>query len=307
MKLFSSVFHIRWVPFVSLLLIFSACDLQQEVDLDLPEPDPQLVIESYLQPGNPYVVTLVESTPFFGDVKIKFVRDAEVIIRHQGISDTLVPLEIPIDFAFPPGFVDTNLLKQLAPILGEGAYFYTSLQPVPAVYDTEFSLSVKVPDGRVATAQTIIPAPVAFDTVITRFNEDSLALILTQFSDNPDQKNYYRRLLERRVQDVNVSESGDTTFTWRSRTEQDFFTDDEITDNGTITFGTLFEYAKGDSLINTIYHVTEEYARFVETRDAAIIGSFSPFAPPTIVYTNIEGGQGIFTGFSFSQKLTVIR
>ncbi|MEL7535357.1 MAG: DUF4249 domain-containing protein [Bacteroidota bacterium] len=299
-------FHIYLLPVLASLMILTACDLQQEVELDLPEYEPLLVVESYLQPGNPYIVTLIESSDFYGDIQINFVRDAEVVISHDGINDTLVPFEIPLDFAFPPGFVDTTLLQQLAPILGEGAYIYTSLNTVPEDYNSEFKLNITAPDGRSLSANTFIPAPVEADSIIVRFNEDSLALMLTQFQDDPDQANFYRRILERRVVDTLISETGDTSFNYRSRTEQDFFTDDEINNGELITFGTLFEYQRGDSLINTIYHVTEDYSRFVETRDAAIIASFSPFAPPTVVFSNIEGGLGIFTGFTFTERLTVI-
>ncbi|MEL6651470.1 MAG: DUF4249 domain-containing protein [Bacteroidota bacterium] len=288
------------------MLLLTACDLQQEVELNLPEYESQLVVESYLQPGNPYVLTLFESTPFFGDVQIQYVRDAEVVISHNGINDTLVPLELPLDFAFPPGFVDTTILQQLAPVLGESAYLYTSLNTVPEDYESEFKLSITTQDGRTTSATTFIPPPVEVDSVIVRFNEDTLALVLTQFQDDPDKANFYRRLLEVRVVDTIVSEAGDTLFNYRSRTEQDFFVDDQINNGDVQTFGTLFEYEVGDSIINTIYHVTEDYSRFVETRDAAIIASFSPFAPPTVVYTNIDGGVGIFTGFTFTQKLTVI-
>ncbi|MEM6343996.1 MAG: DUF4249 domain-containing protein [Bacteroidota bacterium] len=299
-------FRIYLLPIWAILITLTACDLQQEVELDLPEYEPLLVVESYLQPGNPYIVTLIESADFYGDIQINFVRDAEVVISHNGINDTLVPFEIPLDFAFPPGFVDTTLLQQLGPILGEGAYIYTSLNTVPEDYNSEFKLSATAPDGRSLSARTFIPAPVEADSIIVRFNEDSLALMLTQFQDDPNQANFYRRILERRVVDTIVSETGDTSFNYRSRTEQDFFTDDEINNGEIITFGTLFEYQKGDSLINTIYHVTEDYSRFVETRDAAIIASFSPFAPPTVVFSNIEGGLGIFTGFTFTERLTVI-
>jgi len=299
-------FRIYLLPILASLMVLTACDLQQQVELDLPEYEPLLVVESYLQPGNPYIVTLVESSDFYGDIKINFVRDAEVVISHDGINDTLAPFEIPLDFAFPPGFVDTTLLQQLAPILGEGAYIYTSLNSVPEDYNSEFRLSVTAPDGRTLSANTFIPAPVEADSIIIRYDEDSLALMLTQFQDDPAQANYYRRVLERRVVDTIVSEAGDTSYNYRSRTEQDFFTNDEINNGEVITFGTLYEFERGDSLINTIFHVTEDYSRFVETRDAAIIASFSPFAPPTVVYSNIEGGLGIFTGFTFTERLTII-
>jgi len=43
-----------YLIFLSLLsLLLTACGLQQTVDLDLPEYEPEVVVECYLEPGQP--------------------------------------------------------------------------------------------------------------------------------------------------------------------------------------------------------------------------------------------------------------
>jgi len=280
-----------------------ACNLTQEVDLELPEYDPQVVVECYLQPGQPYLLTLVESTGYFEDVELNYVRDAIVTITHEGQTDTLQPLEFRFDDPLLGLLIDTAQLGILRPILGDGLYFYGSFTPVPTDYNSDFALKVRLTDGRELSSVTQILPPVPIDTVEWRFDEDSLAFSLTKVQDNPNQANYYRRLLQRRER--RISQDGQDT-TWVSDVEQDFTLDDEFSNGELLTFGTPFVYRYQDTLINTLYHITADYYRFITTRDAAITASFSPFGQPAVVYSNIEGGMGIFTGISFDRKVTVI-
>ncbi|MEO0473921.1 MAG: DUF4249 domain-containing protein, partial [Bacteroidota bacterium] len=289
------------------VILLASCDLNQEVDLNLPEYEPQLVVESYLQPGQPYVLTLLESVGFFEEIQVRYERDAVVTITHEGETIELEPLEIPLNSVFPPGFVDTALLNRLRPILGDAAYFYVNTTAtVPESFNTNFDLSVTTTDGRVLTATTVIPPRIAIDTVEWKFNDDSLAFVLTKFTDDPNQQNFYRRVLENVVVDSIDDGNGNIELQSRIDEELDFTINDDIVNGEQVTFGTNFDYRLGDTVINRIYHITPEFYRFSETRDAAITASLSPFAPPAVVTTNIEGGIGIFTGFVFDERTTVV-
>ena len=297
---------LRYAPLFLLPFWLMACNLTQEVDLDLPEYEPQVVVECYLQPGQPYLLTLVESTGYFEDAALNYVRDAVVTITHEGETDTLAPLEFNLSNPLLGQVIDTAQLGILRPIIGEGLYFYASFRTVPRTYNTDFKLEITLPDGRQLRSVTQILPPVPIDTVEWRFNDDSLAFVLTKFQDDPNQANYYRRVLQQREPRLVDDGAGGQDTVWVTDVEQDFTLDDEISNGEQVTFGTAFEYRLGDTLINTLYHVTSDYYRFVTTRDAAITASFSPFGQPAIVYSNIEGGMGIFTGLTFDARLTII-
>lgn len=290
-----------------ILLILSSCNLTQEVDLDLPEYERQIVVESYLEPGQPYLLTLVESSGFFDDVELDYVRDATVTITHDGRTDTLQPIEIDI---LTPGIgavLDTALLSLFEPIIGQGLYLYGSFSLVPESYDTDFQLQVTTEDGQELSAVTQIPSPIESQELEYKFNDDTMALVLTTFQDDPNTVDYYRRVLVQRKQVVttdSMTMESDTTFV--NDVDQDFTIDDEVSNGGPIVFGTGFDYREGDTLISTIFHVTNDYYRFVSTRDAAIQASFSPFGQPAVVYTNVEGGIGLFTGFTRRQAMIVV-
>ncbi|GAB4410755.1 MAG: hypothetical protein OHK0039_15340 [Bacteroidia bacterium] len=294
------------ILFWTLLPLLTACGLTQEVEIELPEYEPQIVVECYLQPGQPYLLTLIESTSYFDDVRVNYVRDAVVTITHDGRTDTLSPLEIAFDTPGVGQLIDTALLKALTPIFGESLYFYFSFQPVPASYLTDFDLEVRTPAGEVLRSRTQIMPPVEQLPLEWKFNDDSLSLVLTRFQDDPARVNYYRRLLQERERRIVDNPDGSQDTLWVSDTEQDFTVDDELLNGQMATFGTGFEYRLGDTVISTIYHITADYYRFVQTRDAAIQASFSPFGQPAVIYSNIEGGTGIFTGITSSTVSVVV-
>ncbi|MEM6801420.1 MAG: DUF4249 domain-containing protein [Bacteroidota bacterium] len=291
------------------ILFFYSCDLQQEVDLNLPEFEPGVVVESYLEPGNPYFAILVESVSYLGSSEISFVRNAEVNIRYKGENIQLIPFSIPVDIELPTnGLIDTSLLRSLTPIIGDSLHFYASLDIVPEDFEENFILNIKTETGQELTASTLIPRPIAIDTMEYRFDdEDSLAFVLTKWQDPADEVNFYRRVLDKTLVIEEFDEDGNVVDTLIDSEEiQDFIIDDDIENGQLITIGTDFEFERGDTLTATTFHISQEYYRFIETSDAAFVANLSPFGQPTLIESNIEGGTGVFAGFTRAIKVLVI-
>ena len=292
--------------YIGTIFFLSSCSLEQEVDLNLPEYEPEIMVECYLRPGQPYIMTLTESVGFFGDIKINFVKDAVVKITHEGQTVTLASVGVPINTQLPGGIVDSDFIKSLRPIIGDSLFFYVSLATVPAEYDSEYQLEIETRDGRELSASTIIPRPVPISSMEYKFNDDSLAFVLTRWQDDPDEVNFYRRILLKRRQRL-IEQPGSVVDTvYDSREEQNFIIDDDIENGQMITVGTNFEYELGDSLIAQLQHISGAYFRFIETSDAAVIGNLSPFGQPAIITSNIKGGTGIFTGFTVEEMVLVV-
>jgi hypothetical protein len=293
------------IAYTAAVLLLAGCNLQKEVDLDLPEYEPKIVVESYLQPGQPYFLFLTESAGYFDGIQVKYLRDAVVTIKHGSESVTLQPIEISI--ADAAGILDTALLNILKPVIGETVYIYGSLfQTVPEVYNEDFTLNIELPDGRKVSAVTRLLSPVKVDKIDWKFNADSLAYTLTQITDPQGVANYYRRVFELRRREIRENPDGTLDTVLYTNVEQDFYTNDDIVgSDGLILYGTNYDYRVGDTLTATLYHITRDYYRFLETRDAAIIANLSPFGTPAVVYTNIVGGTGVFAGLS-QDKLSVV-
>jgi hypothetical protein len=262
----------------------AACGLEQEIELELPAYENRLVVECYLEPEKPYRLLLSRSAGYFdpfpafgGDFLDElFVDNARVTITHRGESIELINNPL----------LDRETGK---------VYNYRSPANVPLDYEAPFSLEIITEAGDTLRASTTLLPPVPIDSVVVEFQAaDTLARVLTYLTDPPDTDNYYRRVLHK----------GSLT----EEPEQDFASDDRIVED-ILVYGTGFDYAEGDTLINTIYHIEEPYYRFLETLNRAVNSNGNPFAQPSPLLSNISGTTdaiGIFTGLTYDRRETVI-
>jgi hypothetical protein len=276
------------IPLVSLLVFLQACNLEREVEIDLPDYESQLVLECYLEPGKPFTALLTRSDDYFAPVAssvdnlIEYYQglleqDAMVRIRYQGntyeLANTL--------FLDPKTFRFAN---------------YVSDELVPKDYQNEFELEVTTSDGRTITSRTMLLEPIPIDSVVYEFSEASpdSARILTYFTDISDERNYVRRMLHRNTLD--------------SLPDQDFVTDDRFVEER-VVFGSGYDYGRGEQVINTLFHVDEAYYEYLESVFNSISSNGNPFAQPGVIVSNLEGTAdaiGIFTGLSYVRDTLLI-
>lgn len=285
----------------------SCGNLQQDIEIDIPEYEPQFMVECYLQPGLPYFLTLTKSQPYFDDIRVSYVEDAVVTITHSQGTDTLDEFNLDISDPTLGLLADTALLNTFSTIFGTELTFYASLKPVPEIYEEDFILEIRTLDGESLSASTQILRPVPIDSLVHEFDKDSMAYVLTFFTDEGGKADFYRRVFESQSWSRTTLPNGDLDSSLVFRTVQDFVVDDALFDGQPFAFGTDFEYQVNDTVISTIYHLTKDHFEFTNTRAAAVQASLSPFGQPAVVHSNIRGGKGIFTGLSFYQERYVIR
>ncbi len=267
------------ISVLSFLVIIASCDLQKDIDVELPPYESELVLECYLEPGQPYRLLLSESQDYFNSsTDNPLIQNATVVITHQGVMDTL-PNGAFFDFVF------------------NKFYNFQSQKIVPFNYYEDFSISIMDDRGRALTGTTQIIEPVEVDSMILQFNTtDTAALVLSYFVDPPEEDNWYRRQLH-------VGETIDG-----GRLDQDFITDDNLeTDDGQFVFGSAFDYTFGDTLYTTLYHIDEPYFNFLQSVFDAINANGNPFATPAQIRSNVEGGIGIFTGLSYDRDTLIVQ
>jgi len=169
--------------------------------------------------------------------------------------------------------------------------------PVPANYDEAFELEILTGKGDRISSTTQLLKPILIDSVNVEFDPDepSLARVLTYFTDPPDETNYYRRMLSEGNLD--------------SLAFQDFSTSDRVVEN-VVVFGTRYVFEEGDSVINTLFHISEDYYNFLESVQGAVQANGNPFAQPSPIISNIESNAnavGIFTTLNYDRRVTVIK
>ena len=72
--------------------LFSCGNLEKEIDLELPLYESQIVVECYLEPGEPFLLLLTKSAAYFEPIPTegfefveKILEDSAVVtIRHKG-------------------------------------------------------------------------------------------------------------------------------------------------------------------------------------------------------------------------------
>lgn len=273
------------IPLLFLASI-AACNLEKEIDINLPDYENQLVVECYLEPGQKFALSLSRSAGYF-DVLPAFdlsfldkiiEKGAQVTITHNGTTYTL-----PERNVFNP--------------FTQKFYNYYANETVPMDFEHPFELRIITQDGKTIEATTKLLPPVPIDSVVVEFaDKDTLARVLTYLTDIAGQHDYYRRMLH------NVSLD--------SIPEQDFLADDRIVDKKVIAFGTGYDYALGDTVFNTIFHVDEAYYNFLESVFNASTSNGNPFGQPSPIISNLRGNAnaiGIFTGLSYDRKQTIVK
>ncbi|MBC7774812.1 MAG: DUF4249 domain-containing protein [Phycisphaerae bacterium] len=271
---------------VAAVLFLMACNLTKDVEIDLPEYDRQPVVECYLEPGKPFRLLLSRSYAFFDKLGLDstflentLLDGAMVTVTYNGQTDTL----------------KNQLTADLSPVK---IFNYVGQNLVPSTPGTEFVLNIRLADGGEITGATSMMPLVPIDSVVVEFSPDidTLGRMLTYITDNQNQENFYRRLLNYSSLD--------------SFPDQDFLVTDRFSQTALIAFGTGYELAEGDTVFNTIFHVTREYYDFVESVQLAVIGNLNPFAQPSPIKSNVHGSAnpiGIFAPLVYDRDTTIVR
>lgn len=273
------------IPVIGIAFL-AACNLTKDVEIDLPDYDRQPVVECYLEPGKPFRMLLTRSYAFFDTLGLSsnFIQNAlldgaVVTITYNGQTDTL-----------------KNQLTIVANPLK--VYNYVGQNLVPGTPGMEFVLNIRLADGGEITGSTTMVPVVPIDSIVVEFNPelDTLARMLTYITDDLTQENFYRRLLNYSSLD--------------SFPDQDFLVTDRFSQTALIAFGTGYELKEGDTVFNTIFHVTRDYYDFKESVDLAVVGNLNPFAQPSPIKSNVRGSAnpvGIFAPLVYDRDTTIVK
>ena len=267
---------IKFILYTLLPLLFwlTSCDMEQEVEVKLPPHESQLVVECYLEPGQPFRAIVLETVSYFEPPQLPLVPDAEVYITHKGKT---------IKLPFNP-YQDRKTHKY---------YTHRSDDSVVAAPGDVFTIEVKDGNGRRVTGTTTILRPVPIDTVEWKFNDKEEAYLLTSFQDNPNEENFYRYMTHR-----DSLERG---------SQRDFVSSDKLTNGKRTSFGSGYDYERDDILIVSLYHIERQYFDYLGSVNDAKNANGNPFAQPSRIKSSVEGGIGIFTNLAYDRKEVVIK
>ena len=310
---------IRWSLVAIMLLTFISCEKEFTPDI-LVDPE-EIVVEGYIEAGDialpPYVL-LTRSIPFFSTISAEqlsslFVHDA--IVKISDGTDTIELEEVCWD-DFDEQFQEllVQILEQLGIVQGElppvnfCVYLDTQLAMLGEIGKT-YSLSVDTGEEQLE-AVTSIPTHVPLDSLF--FVEpagqvpDSLKELRVIINDPVGQADYYRYFTSINfspflapMQSVADDQFFDGQTFEFPLAKADPPSEDGIPDE---YFGL---YTVGDTLLLRWCNLDEAHHDFWNTLEFNAINQ-GPFSSYTIVDSNVEGGLGVWGGYSVSYYTMIV-
>lgn len=308
---------IKFKNIILLVLAFSYYACETEFVPEISEEPPEIVVEGYIEAGQdaqPTFVTLTYTLPFFQEIgqdafNDLFIHDAVITVTEGDRTWELT--ELCWD-DLPP-----EIRQQVLALSGIAAdsvpfnacvYIDPTLQLVGEV-GKKYDLRIEV-DGKVLTASTTIPPHVPIDSLfLVDLPVDSLSdwkEVHGFISDPAEQSNYYRYFTATNSEGISApinSVIDDPFFNGQSF---EFPLAKAEPRDSTVDFELYGLYQVGDSVLIRWANIDEEHFQFWNTFEFNAVNQ-GPFSSYTRISSNVEGGLGIWGGYSFSEYEIIVK
>lgn len=259
---------------LSLPLLLLSCEMKQDVVLDLPLAEQEIIVECYLEPGGEYRALVTKSLDFYQAAQLEGVDTAQIILSSGNEEIKL-----------------WNLRQ--ADTLYNKVYNYWNSEIIEYEEGKEYQISISFNGKtRVSGKTRFLPRP-EVKNISFSFKNDTTAAALIKVEDDPAEKNFYRVVI--RGTNPEYAPTYDETWT------------DETALNGTLLIETPYLFEGGwDQAVN-IFHIEEEYYHFLESVQQARDANYNPFMQPSSINSTLDGATGVFTAISLSTDTVVVK
>jgi len=269
--------------------------------VDTPDYVPKLVIMGFISPNDSLSISITKNIPAYGASEDpEIIKDAVVIIS------------------------DDNIQKELM-YVGNGTYALSSRE-FSLEHDKGYQIKVTTPDGLQAGASCVIPAKIDhrlsidtfiiekktktynyydydLDSIITIIEDMSESKARLRFNDIPGEKNYYRFAAFLTV--YYRGEPSNQTIEFDDDLVSDWGKDGKTIEyTSTNTFNSFYETADSIILSCTLLSVDYEYYTYHNTLQKYDEFGDNPFAESVQIFSNINGGLGIFCSYEKEEYST---
>ena len=282
-------------------LILSSCE--SIIEMDIPEEPPKLVINSFFNPDSTWKVSISKSQHILDNAELKNINDATVVIYNGSLAPETLSLS------------------------ADGIYTSESGKPL---VKTEYRIEANAPGYDMASSSDVIPEAIpiiSVDTGSTIIDATKYTQLKVKFKDTPGTKNYYNlQLLARSYsyiydQYYNLIDSMPYLEAISFSSRDVVFGSDEWFDSNGASFSdelfdgdlyslildiekyfTLDEFSNGkyDKIYIRLKSTSAAYYSYATTFKKFKEVQGDPFAQPVQVFNNIDGGYGIFAGYSLA-------
>jgi hypothetical protein len=278
--------------------IISITSCEKNITLDLPVAETKLVVEGYVYQDSIPFLFLTKNSPFFATLDSSalqqyIVRGAKITISDGFTTDTMQELNFG------------QITVYAAPnIRGEVGRTYTLR--VEAI-------------GLTVTASTTIPAPIPLDSVWWKVQgeHDSLGFIWAHLTDPDTIGNYYRWYAKRISHYPDGEQKDDDFIAPIGSTFEDKFINGKSFDffynRGRMPNSTKEDdeneerefFKRGDTVIVRFCTIDRSIFQFWRDEETQVSNNGNPFANPAPVTSNINGGLGVWGGYSITYDTVI--
>jgi hypothetical protein len=263
-----------------------ACE--KDLDLNLPSTSSKMVVEGWIENGQPAQIILSHSAPYFSRIDsttlMQFAETHAKVSIYSDSESEILTLK-PNESYFPPYIYNSMEIR------GESGQSYT----------------IEIVSGRdTITATTIIPDPVELDSIWfeTDPGMNTRGRLWVRLSDDGTKTNYYRLLYKRKGKDTRYTPTNVSTFS-------DVMINGKTAEMGFLRgFSSLISieeenyFETGDTISVKFCTIDAVQFNFWNVYQAMVLASANPLATSNNqLQSNIEGGLGIWTGYGATYYL----
>ena len=268
-------------------LIFQSCE--KDITIDLPKAEDKIVVEGWIENGQAANVIISRNSSYFEPID-------QTTINHMFNVDAVVKVK---DIEAGTEEVLTKTLNPLTipPVMYKGS-------TLKGILNHHYSLSIVV-DNKELSATTSIPDTIQLDSTWFKIepHKDTLGLLWIRFQDPPTLGNYYRIFTKRITKDKRFVP------VWGSVYDDAFFNGELIEYSfykGTDHYApapdensdATYYFEIGDTIITRFSVIDKVHYDFWRTYENAIYSGGNPFATPATIFSNINGGLGVWGGYA---------
>ncbi|MFT7298711.1 MAG: hypothetical protein ACI81S_001387 [Sphingobacteriales bacterium] len=267
--------------FLGLALIIGGCE--EVIDVDFPESERVLVMEGFVESGQfPYVI-LSQSLGFFAKIDTTAFIESGVTGADVYISDGTQRIKMTQAPGFPLYFVTNQQMK-----VQEGLTY---------TIETTYN-------GDEVKASTTIQSKIGLDSVYVKpevIKGDTFYRLMVKFSEPDPVGNHYRYFTRKNSEDLFDTENNsvfDDNFINGKTLDlplNGVGLADTTENAGFETFG-LFN--PGDTIYLKWAHISKPHFNFWRTYETQVNNVGNPFAPVTVVNSNVQGGIGVWGDYN---------
>lgn len=281
-------------------LLFWGCE--RDIDIELKEEEPKLVVEATIENGQPPLVVLISSLNYFDKISPQlltgsFVHGADVFVSNGTLTHKLKEYSVPLVLGYSLSYYSIDSSNLSTAFVGE--------------LNKTYSLRI-ISTGKEYTATTTIPnITKRIDSIWYKPGPPQLdtnkVIVMVKATDPPGFGDYIRYYTKRNREQFFPGFNSVFDDLFIDGTTYELQVQAGIDRNRTISDDDFF-FNKGDTVTFKLSNIDKATFEFWRTMEFSYQSVGNPFSTPIKVTSNISGNAlGYFGGYASQFRTLIIR